>query len=286
MNLSGTGVALVTPFDQNLKVDYNGLKNVLEHTSSADYWVVHGTTGESATTTFEEKTGILDFILQNNPQNKPIIYGLGSNDTKYIIDHLGEINFEGVSAILSVCPYYNRPTQNGLYHHFHEIAEASPVPVILYNVPGRTASNLEAATTLRLAAHKNIVATKEASGDLRQCLEIVKNAPEGFVLISGDDLITLPLMAIGGHGVISVLANAIPEKMSCMVREAQAGNLDKARNYLYDYFDLNPLMYREANPVGIKQLLKEMGLCENCVRPPLLAASDQLKTAIKKQLKK
>jgi len=286
MDLIGTGVALVTPFDQNLEVDYVGLKNVLDHTSVVDYWVVHGTTGESATTIAEEKAQILDFVKRNNTSNRPIVYGLGGNNTNYIIDQLNSINFEGISALLSVCPYYNKPSQHGLHAHFCEIADASPVPVVLYNVPGRTSSNLTAETTLRLAEHNNIIGIKESSGDLQQCTDVIKNAPKGFALISGDDLITLPLMALGGKGVISVLANALPQKMKDLVDTALSGEYEKARQLLYEYFDLNPLMYSEANPVGVKQVLKELRLCENFVRLPLIAASEELQIAIRKQLKK
>ncbi|MGI9541869.1 MAG: 4-hydroxy-tetrahydrodipicolinate synthase [Cyclobacteriaceae bacterium] len=286
MNLTGTGVALVTPFNKNLEVDYDGLKKVLDHTSVVDYWVVHGTTAESATTTAKEKAQILEFVKKNNASSRPIVYGLGGNNTGNIVEQLDTINFEGVSAILSVCPYYNKPTQDGLYAHFYEIADASPIPLVLYNVPGRTSSNLDAETTLRLAEHKNIIGIKEASGNLHQCTDIIKNAPKGFALISGDDLITLPLIALGGKGVISVLANALPQTMKNLVDTALASRYEKARLHLYDYFHLNPLMYREANPVGVKQVLKELGLCENCVRLPLIAASVELQAAIKKQLKK
>lgn len=278
----GTGVALVTPFKEDQKIDFDALKKTLNHTSQGgvDYWVVMGTTGESATLTTEEKVAVLEFVLNNNPQNLPIVYGIGGNNTQSILESIEHIPLDGVDAILSVSPYYNKPSQEGIYQHYVTIADKSPKPIILYNVPGRTMSNVTAQTTLRLAQHENIVGVKEASGDLLQCLEIAKHKPENFLLISGDDMLTVPMMSIGGQGVISVLANAFPAIFSEMVQDALAGNYRKASQNLYQLSGINPFMYTESNPVGVKQAMALLGVCGNTVRLPLLSASEELKTKI------
>ncbi len=207
---TGTGVALVTPFHQDGSIDFASLKKLLVHTSAGvDYFVVMGTTGESATLTKEEKKEVLQFVLKNNPKKLPLVYGIGGNHTASVLEEIENTNFKGVSALLSVSPYYNKPSQEGIRQHFKKIADTAPLPVILYNVPSRTSSNLTADTTLKLAQHKNIIGIKEASGSLEQCMKIAKNKTKDFLLISGDDLFTLPLYSIGGGvGVISVLANA------------------------------------------------------------------------------
>lgn len=278
----GTGVALVTPFKEDHKIDFDALKKVLNHTSEGgvNYWVVMGTTGESATLTTEEKVAVLEFVLQNNPSNLPIVYGIGGNNTHNIIENIEHTPLDGVDAILSVSPYYNKPSQEGIYQHYVTLADASPKPIILYNVPGRTASNISAHTTLRLAQHDNIIGVKEASGDLMQCIEIAKNKPEDFLLISGDDMLTVPMMSVGGQGVISVLANAFPSIFSEMVNDALAGNYRKASQNLYQLTNINPLMYTESNPVGVKQAMALQGVCGNAVRLPLLAASANLQAQI------
>ena len=245
-----------------------------------DYWVVMGTTGEAATLSAQEKQAILDFIKTHNPAQKPIMYGIGGNHTQEVLETLQHTNLEGVSAILSVSPYYNKPSQAGIIQHFTAIADASKLPIILYNVPARTSSNLKAETTLRLAEHKNIIATKEASGDLAQCMEIAKNAPQDFVLLSGDDLLAVPMIATGAKGVISVLANALPTQFSEMIRQALAGNFKEASQLLYGFLEINPLMYEESNPVGVKQILDFQGVCKNYVRLPLLPASESLQKRI------
>ena len=284
--IKGTGVALVTPFDKTGKIDFKGLSNVLTHTSKhVDYFVVMGTTAESVTLNKEERIQVLDYVKKNNTENLPIIYGMGGNNTAQILEDIRNTNLEGVFAILSVCPYYNKPSQRGLRHHFTEIADNSPVPIVLYNVPGRTSCNLTAETTLYLANHPNIIGTKEASGNLEQVMNIIIDKPEDFVVVSGDDLLTLPMLSIGAEGVISVLANAYPLYFKQMIEAFHSGEMGKAQEQLYKYLKLNPLMYEESNPVGVKQLLYELGICEYHVRPPLFEASDELKSKIGKLIK-
>lgn len=278
----GTGIALVTPFDEAGKVDYDGLLRLLQHTQDhVAYWVVHGTTGETATTTATERATIADFIRKNNSKNKDLVYGLGGNNTQHILEELKEIDFTGFSAILSVSPYYNKPSQEGIFQHYTALADAAPLPIILYNVPGRTMSNITAATTLRLATHKNIIGIKEASGNMEQCMRIAKDKPDDFLLISGDDLLTVPLISIGAVGVISVLANAFPEQFGNMVAEALKGNFGNAAKNLYKFLAINDLMYVESNPVGVKQALALRNVCGENVRMPLLKASAELKEKIK-----
>lgn len=284
--LKGTGVALITPFTSALKIDYEGLTKLLHFSLSegVDYLVVNGTTAESATTTPEEKTQILKFIKQQVTGGVPIVYGLGGNSTHYLLDTIAQTDFAGITAILSVSPYYNKPSQQGLYQHYIQIADACPVPVILYNVPGRTASNITAETTLRLAKHANIIGIKEASGNLEQCMQIAKNKPEGFMLISGDDMLTIPMLTFGAEGVISVLANAFPGKFSRMVRLGRENNFKEASKLLFELLDLNPLMYEEGNPVGIKAILEMFGICGPAVRLPLIEATPYLKDKLQKLL--
>jgi 4-hydroxy-tetrahydrodipicolinate synthase len=280
-NLFGTGVALVTPFTPAGEIDFKALKKLLTHTAKGvDYYVVMGTTGESVTVSSEEKKQVLEFVLKNNPKKLPVVFGIGGNNTQQVIDTIRSTDLTGVTAILSVSPYYNKPSQEGLYQHFVKIADASPRPIILYNVPGRTASNMTAETTLRLAEHSNIIGVKEASGNLEQCMKIAKNKPKDFLLISGDDLLTVPLYAIGGKGVISVLANALPLPYKKMKEYAFAGNFGKASQAQFELLEINGPMYEESNPVGVKQLLQEMGICTNTVRMPLLPASKQLQLKI------
>ncbi len=281
--LYGTGVALVTPFDSTGDIDYKALKKLLTHTAKGvDYYVVMGTTGESVTVSSAEKQEVLNFVKKNNTAKLPIVYGIGGNNTQAVLDTIRSTDLKGVDAILSVSPYYNKPSQEGIYQHFKAIADASPLPIILYNVPGRTSSNLTAETTLRLSAHKNIIGIKEASGNLEQCMRIAKSMPKDFLLISGDDLLTVPLYAIGGKGVISVLANALPIPFKKMKAFAFAGNYTKASQYQFSLLEINGPMYEESNPVGIKQLLSELGVCGNHVRLPLIPASEGLKKKITK----
>ncbi len=275
--LYGTGVALVTPFTDNSEVDFKSLRKLLNHTSKGvDYYVVMGTTGESPTVTGEEKKSILQFVKENNVKKLPIVYGIGGNNTQNVLDSIAETDLNRVDALLSVTPYYNKPSQEGIYQHFRAIAEASPVPVILYNVPGRTSSNITAETTLRLAAHANVIGIKEASGNLEQCMRIARDKPKDFLLISGDDLLTVALYAIGAKGVISVLANAWPLVFKKMKEFAFSGNYEKASQEIFKILDMNPLMYEEGNPVGLKALLEDMQLCTGKVRLPLATASQSL----------
>lgn len=279
--LYGTGVALVTPFSERGEVDFTSLRRLLRHTArGVDYYVVMGTTGESATLSADEKAAILDFVRDHNPKKLPVVYGIGGNNTQHVLDAIAQTDFSGVDALLSVSPYYNKPSQEGIFQHFKAIAKASPVPVILYNVPGRTSSNLTADTTLRLAQHPNIGAIKEASGNLEQCMRIAREKPKDFQLISGDDLMSVALYAIGATGVISVLANAYPVIFKKIKEHALAGNYAKARQEIFKILDVNPLMYEEGNPVGLKVLLAQMGICSAAVRLPLARASAGLEKKI------
>jgi 4-hydroxy-tetrahydrodipicolinate synthase len=281
--LLGTGVALVTPFDENLKIDYKSLKKLLRHTAKGvDYYVVMGTTGESVTVSAEEKKQVLEFVIENNDAKLPIVYGIGGNNTQEVLNSLKSASLKGVDAILSVSPYYNKPSQEGIYQHFKAVADASPAPIILYNVPGRTSSNITAETTLRLAQHKNIIGVKEASGNIEQCMKIAKLMPKDFLLVSGDDMLSVPLYSIGAKGVISVLANAYPVIFRKVKEFAFAGNYPKASQELFRLLEINGPMYEEGNPVGVKTLLAEMGVCGKAVRLPLVSASDALSRKIVK----
>jgi 4-hydroxy-tetrahydrodipicolinate synthase len=278
----GTGVALVTPFDENLEIDFKAMKKLLNHTArgGVDYYVVMGTTGESATIAQEEKMEVLKFVRKNNPKNLPVVFGVGGNDTRHVLETIRATDFTGVDGLLSVSPYYNKPSQEGIFRHFSAIAETSPVPVILYNVPGRTASNITAETTLRLAAHKNIAAIKEASGSLEQCMRIMLHKPKDFILLSGDDMLSVPLYSIGAKGVISVLANALPAIFARMKKFVWANQFEKAGREQFRLLDINGPMYAEGNPVGVKQLLAEMGICLNFTRLPMAPASEELQKKI------
>lgn len=284
--LKGTGVALITPFTPDYQIDFDGLAKLVQFNISGgvDYLVVNGTTAESSTTSEEEKAQLLAFIRKQVNGALPLVYGLGGNNTGQLLECLRKTDFTGVTAILSVSPAYNKPSQQGIFQHFTALADASPVPVILYNVPGRTASNMTAETTLRLARHNNIIGIKEASGNLEQAMYIAKHKPEGFMLISGDDLLTLPMLTFGAEGVISVLANAFPEKFSNLVRLGRNQDFPAAARLLFEMLELNPLMYEESNPVGIKAVLELFGICHAAVRLPLVEASASLKDKIQKLL--
>lgn len=277
---------MVTPFKEDLSVDYDALKKLLSFVldGGVNYLVVNGTTAESVTTTTQEKAEILRVIKQEVNGEVPLVYGIGGNNTQHVLELLQTTDLEGIAAILSVSPYYNKPSQQGIYLHYQQVADASPVPVILYNVPGRTGSNVTADTTLKLALHQNIIGIKEASGNLEQCMAIAKHKPSNFMLISGDDLLTVPMAAFGAEGVISVLANAFPEKFSQMITKALAHNFKEASTLMNDFVDLNPLMYEEGNPVGVKAVLERFGVCAAFVRLPLVEASAGLKDRIYKLL--
>src|SRR5688500_2424246 len=257
--LYGTGVALVTPFTETLEVDYKGLKKLLQHTArGVDYYVVMGTTGEAATCSEEEKKKILEFVKDNNVHKLPIVYGIGGNNTHHVIESIRSTDFSGVSALLSVSPYYSKPPQEGIIQHFQAIAEECPVPVVLYNVPGRTSSNLTADTTLRLAEHPNIIGTKEASGNLEQCMKIAKYMPKDFLLLSGDDMQTVAMYSIGSKGVISVLANAFPVIFRKMKEHAFAGEYAKASQQLFKLLEINGQMNEEGKQVGVNTTLQQL----------------------------
>ncbi len=278
--LTGTGTALITPFNADFSIDYKSLGKIVENQirGGVDYLVVMGTTGESVTLDKEEKSQLLKFIIEKSKKRVPVVVGIGGNNTTEVIASLRNNNLKQVAAVLSVAPYYNKPNQEGLYRHFVEVAKASPKPVILYNVPGRTGSNMTAETTLRIArACSNVIGVKEASGNMDQIMAIIKNKPKGFKVISGDDSITLPLIACGAVGVISVLSNAFPAKFSSMVRSAMDGKWDQARKLHYELFNIIPLLFAEGSPSGIKALMEMQGLCQSHVRLPLAGISIALK---------
>ena len=282
----GTGVALVTPFTPGLAVDYAGWRRLLDFCieGGVDYLVVNGTTGESPTTTAAEKLELLRVAREHVAGRVPLVYGIGGNDTASVEALMRDTDLGGVAAVLSASPAYNKPSQAGLLAHYHRLADACPVPLILYNVPGRTASNLTADTTLRLARHPNIIGIKEASGDMGQCLEIAARRPEGFLLLSGEDVLTPALVACGAEGIISVMGNAFPKRLADLTRAALASDFAAARAGLFRLLPLNPLMYEESNPVGVKAALEALGVCGAAVRLPLLEASEGLKERIRKAL--
>ncbi|HXH18154.1 MAG TPA: 4-hydroxy-tetrahydrodipicolinate synthase [Chitinophagales bacterium] len=276
----GTGVALVTPFKDNGQVDYDGLKRVIEHTlkGKVEYLVSLGTTGEPATLSKEEKMKVLEFTIEAVKGRVPLVAGFGGNNTAEVIDAIRHFHFNGVDAILSVSPYYNKPAQEGIYRHFRAIADTSPVPVIVYNVPSRTASNIQAQTTLRLARDsKNIIGIKEASGDFHQVMTILRGKAEDFFVVSGDDAITFPLVFLGCDGVISVIANAFPKDFSEMVRAALNYDVIRSRKLHYKLLDMMSLLFREGSPAGVKCALELLGVCGSTVRLPLAPVSENLR---------
>ncbi len=281
-NLKGLGVALVTPFDRDDRIDYEALERILQHMNSgADYLVVFGTTGESVTVSADEKAQALQFIKAL--WKKPIVLGYGGNHTAALIDGIKHIAWDGISAVLSVSPYYNRPSQTGIIKHYSLLADHLPIPLILYNVPGRTGSKLTADTTLKLSEHHNIIGTKEASGDLEQIREITEKSDE-FLVISGDDLLTPEILGLGGHGLISVLANAYPAEFNKAIQLFLKGNENESRSLFRKFDELNTLMYAEGSPTGIKELMHQKGLCLNNVRLPMDQASKSLSQKISKHL--
>jgi len=268
----GTGVAMITPFKNDNSIDFKALEKVVEHIikGGVNYLVLLGTTSEAVTLSDEEKEAVVSFVVEINNNRVPLVVGMGGNNTQQIVNSVLRTDFTGISGILSVTPYYNKPGQKGIYQHFKAIAESSPVPVILYNVPGRTSSNIDAETCVQLAWDcRNIVAVKEASGDFKQVMKIIRDAPEEFLVISGDDLITLPMIAMGGSGVISVLGNAFPEEWSEMTRLALKGNLKQAAELHYKYLEMIELLFIDGNPAGVKAIMNNLGLCNTNVRLPL-----------------
>ncbi len=281
--LHGTGVALVTPFKSDFSIDYDALKRVIDHVSDGgvDYLVILGTTGEAPTVSAEEKNRITEFVIENNKKNLPIVYGLGGNSTKWVTDQIDIIKDYPLDAILSLSPYYNKPNQDGIIKHFEVIADASPCPIILYNVPARTSSNLDASTSIELSKHGNIMGIKEASGDLTQCMEIRNQTSDDFLLISGDDTLTLPMMSIGGVGAISVIANIQPKEFSEMTHLALKGNYADAAKLHYKMLRGYDLVGREGNPVSVKTGLEALGLLERNMRLPLYQGTKQLLNGFK-----
>lgn len=282
-SLRGTGIAMVTPFLDNGAVDFQGLKKLTRHLidGGVEYLVVMGTTGENVTVTSEEKRQILDAVLAENNGALPVVYGLGGNNTSALAKEMQTMNIQGVSAFLSVSPYYNKPTQEGIYQHYAILAQSSPLPIILYNVPGRTGSNMAASTTLRLAHDfTNIIAIKEASGNLEQVMEIIQGRPSDFLVISGDDNLTFPMLALGGDGVISVSGQAFPKLFSDMVRSGLHGDFVKARDAHYKMFQFTQLLFAEGNPGGIKVSLETLGVCGAAMRQPLWPVSDDLRAKL------
>ena len=271
----GLGVALITPFNHDGSVDWDALYRLVEYhiTRGVDFFCVMGTTAETPTLTQEEKQRIKHDVIERVAGRVPILLGCGGNSTASVVSELKHGDFDGVDGILSVCPYYNKPSQEGLYQHFKAIAEASPVPVVLYNVPGRTGVNMTAETTLRLARDfENVVAIKEASGNITQMDDIIKNKPKNFDVISGDDGITFPLLTLGAVGVISVIGNALPQEFSRMVRLALRGEYDQALSIHHRFTGVFKLLFLDGNPPGVKALLSEMGLIQNELRLPLVPA--------------
>lgn len=285
----GTGVALVTPFNTDGSVDYNGLKNLINHlvNGGIDYLVSLGTTGETATMTKDEKKKVWAYTAEINNNRLPLVAGIGGNNTLAVAEDIKNFDSSGYSAILSVSPYYNKPTQEGIYQHYKYLAEVSPLDLILYNVPGRTMINMTPETTCRLAHDfKNIIATKEASGSFDQFNQIMRDKPEDFLLISGDDPITLPMMALGASGIISVIANALPKQFSDMVKLCLAGNFEAALPAHLSLVEFTRLAFAEGNPAGIKAALTYLNICGGTVRLPLVKASATLESEIIKEIEK
>lgn len=288
INLKGTGVALVTPFKNNSDIDIEALRQLVRYVKEGgvNYLVVQGSTGEAATLNTEEKAEVLRVVLEENNGELPVVLGHADNDTRELIHSLKQRDLSGVDAILSASPHYNKPTQEGIYRHFKALAEATDLPVILYNVPSRTASNISADTCVKLAEDfKNIVAVKEASGDFGQVMQIVKNKPETFSVISGDDALALPLFSIGVEGLISVTANAFPSLYSRMILLALKGDFERAREQHYELLSFTESLFAENNPAGLKVALQEIGICESHLRLPLVPVSDANNVIIRSKVK-
>ena len=271
--IKGTGVALITPFHNYGTIDLTSLRKIINRviTNNVDFIVALGTTSEAATLSKDERQAVTEFILETVDNRLPVVLGVGGNNTQEIIDNIKSNTLEGISAILSVAPYYNKPQQKGLYYHFKNIAAASPVPLILYNVPGRTSVNMDAETTLRLAEEfENIIGIKEASGNFHQIMEVLKNKPKDFHVFSGDDALTYAMLLLGAEGVISVVANAFPNEFSFMVNNAMKGSKKKARTVHYSLLNIINTLFEDGNPSGVKAAMDIMNLCGNNLRLPLV----------------
>ncbi len=281
----GTGTAIVTPFHREGSIDFKSFETLINYQidNGVNYIVFLGTTGESVTQSPAEQNAVVNFAVEIVDRRVPVVVGIGGNNTQAITDTMQNTSFDGIDAVLSVSPYYNKPQANGLFYHYKEIASACPVPVIMYNVPGRTGSNIDSDTCLRIAYDvDNIIAVKEASKDLEQCARIIKDKPEGFLVISGSDELTLPFMALGGDGVISVIANAFPGEFSRMVTLCLENRFEEARKLHLDLLDIINVIYAEGSPSGIKAVLARKGLCKNVVRLPLAKVSKALMSHINK----
>ena len=284
-NLKGTVVAIVTPFDKKGNVDTSALSAIVKHLhkGGVDYIVVMGTTGESATLSKEEKELVIDTIKKTNAGKLPLVLGIGGNNTAEVVNSIKKAALKDFEAILSVAPYYNKPNQEGYYQHYKAVSAATKKDIILYNVPGRTGSNVTTETQLRIARDfKNIVATKEASGNIEQIMKIIKNKPKDFMVLSGDDNLTLPAMAAGAAGVISVVAQVLPADFSEMVRLCSKGNFEKAQKLHYKVMDITDQLFADGNPGGVKYALSELGLCKPYVRLPLCEPNEGVKQKLKK----
>jgi 4-hydroxy-tetrahydrodipicolinate synthase len=279
----GLGVAMITPFNPDESIDFDALKKLTDYLieGGVDYLVVQGTTGESPVLSADEKAAVLKCVAETAAKRVPVVYGIGGNNTRAVAAQLKAVDPTIVDGILSVSPYYNKPTQEGIYQHYKMLSEASPVPIILYNVPGRTSSNVLPETTIRIATDfKNIIAVKEASGNMEQIMEIIRRKPAGFLVISGDDGITLPIIAAGGDGVISVVGNAFPHAFSAMVRAAMQDDMVVARRLHYLIYPVISLLFAEGNPGGIKEATAHLGITSSKVRLPLVNVSENLRTKI------
>ena len=278
-SLIGTGVALVTPFKKDFSVDIDALQRIVNFSidGGVEYLVVMGTTAENATLTQAEKELVIKTVIDTNKGRLPLVLGVGGNNTMQIVEELKTGDFSAFEAILSVSPYYNKPTQEGIYQHFKAIADASPIPVILYNVPGRTSSNMLPSTVIRLANDfSNVVAIKEAAGDMAQALQLIKNAPKDFLIISGDDMIALPIVLAGGAGVISVIGQGFPKEFSEMIRLGLNRKVNEAFKTQYFLSDCIDMIFEQGNPAGIKQIFQALGIADNTVRLPLVTVDESL----------
>ncbi|MDQ6757235.1 MAG: 4-hydroxy-tetrahydrodipicolinate synthase [Bacteroidota bacterium] len=287
--LKGTGVALITPFKQNLEIDFNALEKLINFVidNGVEYVITLGTTGETPTLDEEEKNALIYFTYDVVKDRIPVVVGIGGNNTKEVCKNLETYPLHKAAAVLTASPYYNKPSQEGIFQHYKTLAAASPKPILLYNVPGRTGSNISAATTLQLANEvENIAGIKEASGNMIQCMHILKDRPERFLVVSGDDHLTLPLIACGMDGVISVAANCFPKEFSEMVRLALRDDLNGARLLHYKCLEGNDLLFAENNPAGVKAFLQELGIIENVLRLPLVPLSKDLHKKVKHYLSK
>jgi 4-hydroxy-tetrahydrodipicolinate synthase len=287
-NFQGTGVAIVTPFHNYGTIDFSGLEQLLHHVidGGVDYIVSLGTTSEAPALTTDEKQAVMHFVKETVNGRIPVVMGIGGNSTHTVVGTIKNTDFDGIDAILSVTPYYNKPNQKGIYNHFKNVAAASPVPVILYNIPGRTASNIAAETTLQLAHDfKNIVAVKEASGNFTQVMDILRQKPRDFQVLSGDDALTFPMMALGASGVISVIANVLPQPFTQMVNLLLQNKITKAREIHYSLLPVMQQLFADGNPAGIKAALEIKGIIKNNLRLPMVKANKAVYFALQKLLR-